>query len=243
MIDYTLSNTLAFNNLKNYFVVLDNDFTIENNYLTFKDKKLNLQHFDLREVLYANNSLLLNDLATGKISTANFFAILKVYEFKNIYLEHEDDFYKNFGSEEDFIDKYNNYFFQLLLYHDYLSKDLERLLGTFVNRIYLIESDINYTNNPRFVKEVDFYNTSLQQIDNINSKSQDGKNKSKKLIKTNPNGNELLQDEGDEDYPDHSIEWYRPLSKTGYLNIFLNILLFLSIGIILGSILFVKAIS
>lgn len=243
MIDYTLSNTLAFNNLKNYFVVLDNDFTIENNYLTFKDKKLNLQNFDLREVLYANNSLLLNDLATGKISTANFFAILKVYEFKNIYLEHEDDFYKNFGSEEDFIDKYNNYFFQLLLYHDYLSKDLERLLGTFVNRIYLIESDINYTNNPRFVKEVDFYNTSLQQIDNINSKSQDGKNKSKKLIKTNPNGNELLGDEGDEDYPDHSIEWYRPLSKTGYLNIFLNILLFLSIGIILGSILFVKAIS
>lgn len=243
MIDYTLSNTLAFNNLKNYFVVLDNDFTIENNYLTFKDKKLNLQNFDLREVLYANNSLLLNDLATGKISTANFFAILKVYEFKNIYLEHEDDFYKNFGSEEDFIDKYNNYFFQLLLYHDYLSKDLERLLGTFVNRIYLIESDINYTNNPRFVKEVDFYNSSLQQVDNINSKSHDGKNKSKKLIKTNPNGNELLKDEDDEDYPDHSIEWYRPLSKTGYLNIFLNILLFLSIGIILGSILFVKAIS
>ena len=42
MIDYTLSNTLAFNNLKNYFVVLDNDFTIENNYLTFKFIKFNI---------------------------------------------------------------------------------------------------------------------------------------------------------------------------------------------------------
>ncbi len=244
MIDFTLSNTICFNSLKNYFFVLNNDFMIENNYLIFKDKKLNLQNFDLREVLYANNSLLLNDLAAGKISTTNFFAILKIYEFKNVYLDHEADFYNNFGSEEDFIDKYNNYFFQLLLYHDYLNDDLKNLLSNFVRKIYKIESDVNYTDNPRFVKEVDFYNSALQQIDDINNRSQDGKNKSKKLIKTNPNAEGSYNEEDiDKDYPDHSIEWYRPLSKTGYLNIFLNILLFLSIGIILGSILFVKAIS
>lgn len=244
MIDYTLNNTTCFNNLKSYFLVLNNDFTIDNNYLIFKNKRLNLQNFDIREALYANNGLLLNNLNEGSITTSNFFEILKIYEFKNIYLEHENDFYNNFGSEEDFIDKYNNYFFQLLLYHDYLSPELERLLRTFVNRIYLIENNIGYTDNPKFVKEVDFYNTSLQQIDDINSKVQTGKNKSMKLIKTNPNSDGSYSDDNTlEEYPDHSIEWYRPLSKTGYLNIFLNILLFLSIGIILGSILFVKAIS
>ena len=244
MIDYTLNNTTCFNNLKNYFLVLNNDFTIDNNYLIFKNKRLNLQNFDIREALYANNGLLLNNLSEGSITTSNFFEILKIYEFKNIYLENENDFYNNFGSEEDFIDKYNNYFFQLLLYHDYLSPELERLLRTFVNRIYLIENNIGYTDNPKFVKEVDFYNTSLQQIDDINSKVQTGKNKSMKLIKTNPNSDGSYSDDNiDEKYPDHSIEWYRPLSKTGYLNIFLNILLFLSIGIILGSILFVNAIS
>ena len=106
------------------------------------------------------------------------------------------------------------------------------------------ENNIGYTDNPKFVKEVDFYNTSLQQIDDINSKVQTGKNKSMKLIKTNPNSDGSYSDDNTlEEYPDHSIEWYRPLSKTGYLNIFLNILLFLSIGIILGSILFVNAIS
>lgn len=244
MIDYTLNNTTCFNNLKSYFLVLNNDFTIDNNYLIFKNKRLNLQNFDIREALYANNGLLLNNLSEGSITTSNFFEILKIYEFKNIYLEHESDFYNNFGSEEDFVDKYNNYFFQLLLYHDYLSPELEHLLRTFVNRIYLIENNIGYTDNPKFVKEVDFYNTSLQQIDDINSKVQTGKNKSMKLIKTNPNSDGSYSDDNTlEEYPDHSIEWYRPLSKTGYLNIFLNILLFLSIGIILGSILFVKAIS
>lgn len=241
MIDYTLNNTTCFNNLKNFFLVLNNDFTIENNYLIFKNKKLNIQNFDIREALYANNSLLLNNLSEGKITTSNFFEILKIYEFKNIYLEHENDFYNNFGSEEDFVDKYNNYFFQLLLYHDYLSPELENFLKTFVNRIYLIESNINYTDNPRFVKEVDFYNTSLQQIDDINSKVANGNNKKMKLIKSNPNDSNNYNEE--EEYPDHSIEWYRPLSKTGYLNIFLNILLFLSIGIVLGSVLFIKAIS
>ncbi len=241
MIDYTLNNTTCFNNLKNFFLVLNNDFTIENNYLIFKNKKLNIQNFDIREALYANNSLLLNNLSEGKITTSNFFEVLKIYEFKNIYLEHENDFYNNFGSEEDFVDKYNNYFFQLLLYHDYLSPELENFLKTFVNRIYLIESNINYTDNPRFVKEVDFYNTSLQQIDDINSKVANGNNKTMKLIKSNPNDSNNYNEE--EEYPDHSIEWYRPLSKTGYLNIFLNILLFLTIGIVLGSVLFIKAIS
>ena len=241
MIDYTLNNTTCFNNLKNFFLVLNNDFTIENNYLIFKNKKLNIQNFDIREALYANNSLLLNNLSEGKITTSNFFEILKIYEFKNIYLEHENDFYNNFGSEEDFVDKYNNYFFQLLLYHDYLSPELERLLRTFVNRIYLIENNIGYTDNPKFVKEVDFYNTSLQQIDDINSKVANSNNKKMKLIKSNPNDSNNYSEE--EEYPDHSIEWYRPLSKTGYLNIFLNILLFLSIGIVLGSVLFIKAIS
>ena len=124
---------------------------------------------------------------------------------------------------KDFVDKYNNYFFQLLLYHDYLTPELEKLLTTFVNRIYMIESDVNYTDNQRLVKEVDFYNSSLQQIDEINGRGNDGKNKSKKLIKLNPDGNSGYSKE--EDYPDHSIEWYRPLSKTGYLNIFLNIFL------------------
>ena len=121
MIDYTLNNTTCFNNLKNFFLVLNNDFTIENNYLIFKNKKLNIQNFDIREALYANNSLLINNLSEGKITTSKFFEIFKIYEFKNIYLEHENDFYNNFGSEEDFVDKYNNYFFQLLIYHDYLS--------------------------------------------------------------------------------------------------------------------------
>lgn len=241
MIDYTLNNTVCFNNLKNYFLVLNNDFTIENNYLIFKNKRLNLQNFDIREALYANNSLLLNNLSEGKITTTNFFEVLKIYEFKNVYLEHESDFYNNFGSEEDFVNKYNNYFFQLLLYHDYLSPELERLLKTFINRIYLIESNVNYTDNPKFVKEVDFYNTSLQQIDDINSKVANGNNKTMKLIKSNPNDNNSYSDE--EEYPDHSIEWYRPLSKTGYLNIFLNILFFLSIGIVIGASLFIKAIS
>ena len=239
--DYTLSNTLTFNNLKEYFFVLNNDFKLEDGYLIFKNKRLNLQGFDLREVIYVNNSLILNNLGEGKITTANFFDILKIYEFKDVYLEHEKDFYANFGSMEDFVDKYNNYFFQLLLYHDYLTPELEKLLTTFVNRIYMIESDVNYTDNQRLVKEVDFYNSSLQQIDEINGRGNDGKNKSKKLIKLNPDGNSGYSKE--EDYPDHSIEWYRPLSKTGYLNIFLNILLFLSIGIVLGSVLFIKAIS
>ena len=46
MIDYTLNNTTCFNNLKNFFLVLNNDFTIENNYLIFKNKKLNIQKKD-----------------------------------------------------------------------------------------------------------------------------------------------------------------------------------------------------
>ena len=152
MVDYTLSNTLTFNNLKEYFFVLNNDFKLEDGYLIFKNKRLNLQGFDLREVIYVNNSLILNNLGEGKITTANFFDILKIYEFKDVYLEHEKDFYANFGSMEDFVDKYNNYFFQLLLYHDYLTPELEKLLTTFVNRIYMIESDANYTDNQRLVK-------------------------------------------------------------------------------------------
>ena len=95
MVDYTLSNTLTFNNLKEYFFVLNNDFKLEDGYLIFKNKRLNLQGFDLREVIYVNNSLILNNLGEGKITTANFFDILKIYEFKDVYLEHEKDFYAN----------------------------------------------------------------------------------------------------------------------------------------------------
>lgn len=92
MVDYTLSNTLTFNNLKEYFFVLNNDFKLKDGYLIFKNKRLNLQGFDLREVIYVNNSLILNNLSEGKITTANFFDILKIYEFKDVYLEHEKDF-------------------------------------------------------------------------------------------------------------------------------------------------------
>ena len=74
---------------------------------------------------------------------------------------------------------------------------------------------------------------------NDTSLDTDTNNKHKGLVKVLTNGN--YQDK--ETYYDPSIEELRPLSRAGYLNIFLNILLILSIGIVLGAAIFVSAIS
>ena len=88
-------------------------------------------------------------------------------------------------------------------------------------------------------KEVDFYNDALLKLNDA-SLDNNSNNKHKSLVKVLTNG--YQNNETGTEY-DPSIEELRPLSRAGYLNIFVNILLILSIGIVFGSIIFISAIS
>jgi len=232
--DYSLTNYNTCLNFQNYFPVFKNFVIKEDGTLSLGDKVLSLKNFDIREIYFESNNLFADHLKSGKLSANKIFNIFKIYENKNIYLEHESDFYKNFGSENDFIDKYNNYYYSLLVNSDYLTEELRHFLTIFATRISFIQNNPSYTDNPRLVKEVDFWNNSLLKIESTRDKENNGK--SNTLRKSLNNGNadySGYEEDIEEDY----------LSKTGYVNIFLQTLLILGIGISLGSILLIKIIS
>lgn len=237
-IDKSSDNISFINYLKNFFPVF-NEFSFTDNYLVFENNKLSLQGFDIKEIFYDSSNSFYKHLREDLLSAKKIFRIFRVYENKNMYFEYENKFYENFGSDADFVDRYNEYFYNLMLFFEYLTEELKRFLGTFVNRIMIIQSDINYTDNIRLAKEVDFYNDALLKLNDA-SLDNNSNNKHKSLVKVLTNG--YQNNETGTEY-DPSIEELRPLSRAGYLNIFVNILLILSIGIVFGSIIFISAIS
>lgn len=236
-IDKSDDNIVFINYLKGFFPVF-NEFTIEDNYLVFEDNRLSLRGFDIKEIFYDGSNSFYKHLSEGLLAAKKIFRIFRVYENKNMYFEYESKFYENFGSDADFVDRYNEYYYNLMLFFEYLTAELKRFLGTFVNRIMLVRSNPNYDDNPRLAKEVYFYDDSLLKL-NDSSLDVDTNNKHKGLVKVLTNSN---YQNNDFNY-DPSIEELRPLSKAGYLNIFLNILLILSIGIVVGTAIFISAIS
>ena len=242
MIDNTLNNIVCFNNLKDYFFVINRDFSIDGQFLMFGEERLSLKNFDLREVIYNNNKAIIDELEAGTLSSFKLFRILKVYEYKSYYLEMESQFYKELGTESDNIKRFHSYLFQLKLYEAYLTPELKKLLDTYAKRLMFLAVNNEEKDNPRITNEEDFWNSTLAKVSEINDKEVNGKQKVKGLKLVNHNADGSVYDDED-DYPDYSIEYYRSQSKAGYLNVFLNVLFLLSIGILLGSLLFIKAIA
>lgn len=231
--DYSLTNYNTCLSFQNFFPVFKS-FTINNDgTLSLDNKSISLKNFDIREIYFENSNLFAEHLKNNRLSPTKIFNIFKMYENKNIYLEHENDFYNNFGSENDFIDRYNYYYYSLLVNSDYLTRELQHFLATFATRIMYIQNDPNYTNNPRLVKEVDFWNNALLKIESTRDKDNNGKSNSLRKSLNNGNTDYSGYEDIEDDY----------LSKTGYVNIFLQILLILGIGISIGSILLIKIIS
>ena len=75
MIDNTLNNIVCFNNLKDYFFVINRDFSIDGQFLIFGEERLSLKNFDLREVIYNNNKSIIDELEAGTLSSSKLFRI------------------------------------------------------------------------------------------------------------------------------------------------------------------------
>ena len=236
-VDKSDENISFINYLKGFFPVF-NEFSWRDKFLVFENNKLSLEGFDIKEIFHDSSNFFYRHLREGLLSAKKIFRIFRIYENKNMYFEYEDKFYENFGGDMDFVDRYNEYYYNLMLFFDYLTEELRHFLGTFINKIALVRSNTNYDDNSRLAKEVYFYDEALLKL-NDTSLDTDTNSKHKGLVKVLTNGN--YQDK--ETYYDPSIEELRPLSRAGYLNIFLNILLILSIGIVLGAAIFISAIS
>jgi len=234
--NYSKSNYDTCLMFQNFFPVFKSFALTDSGTLEYNGKTISLSNFDIREIYFETNNLFAISLKNNTLSASKIFNIFKMYENKNTYLEHEEDFYNHFGEDLPFIDKYNSYYYILLKNSDYLTKELQHFLSTFATRIMYIENNPSYADNPRLVKEVDFWNDSLLKLESDRDKDINGKsNTLRKSLKNSevPTSSEYADEDVEEDF----------LSKTGYINIFLQVLLVLSIGIVIGSTLLIRIIS
>ena len=128
--DKSSDNISFINYLKNFFPVF-NEFSFTDNYLVFENNKLSLQGFDIKEIFYDSANSFYKHLREDLLSAKKIFRIFRVYENKNMYFEYENKFYENFGSDADFVDRYNEYFYNLMLFFEYLTEELKRFLNDF----------------------------------------------------------------------------------------------------------------
>ena len=125
--DKSSDNISFINYLKNFFPVF-NEFSFTDNYLVFENNKLSLQGFDIKEIFYDSANSFYKHLREDLLSDKKIFRIFRVYENKNMYFEYENKFYENFGSDADFVDRYNEYFYNLMLFFEYLTEELKNTI-------------------------------------------------------------------------------------------------------------------